>query len=394
MRPSGDEAEVSSATGGTVVVPALDQSAVLDKKKPAAPMNVKKRRMMICGDCGKRYVAGIFCTCQGVMPGEDLWKPRPKRAAAVAATASLQEDLSGGSRRSNKRLRQQADAEEEEEPAARAKKPKQQRKAAQPQSKSKRDGRQQQQHRKNAAAAADTTSAAAADAVAADADGEPMYYPERIVGMATDANQVKCYRIKWFSYDDISLEPIVRVQADAAFKQVLLLYNAENKSKSGPKTDAGSKKNAATKPVAKPVAKRAKAPAAENAKKKQAAPARSTSRAANPWSAQEDRELKKMIARDGEGTWQKKAEELNAKGAYSSAALHCTALRCRRCTYCTVCVASLPALPAGYGPPRSKSGIQKRWNKVSEAADRATKRVAPTKTRGTGPGPAVRYLPV
>lgn len=132
-------------------------------------------------------------------------------------------------------------------------------------------------------------------AQAAKEESADMFYPERIVGVSVNAHGHRCYQVKWYGYTDISLEPIERVQTETAFQDALDRYFA---GQSPPAAEQNR---------------------AHVGKKKQA----SEDTAIEPWTTEEDNELKRLVVRDGPGKWVDKANELSSRRKYpSSAELH------------------------------------------------------------------------
>ena len=164
----------------------------------------------------------------------------------------------------------------------------------------------------------------------ADAESAKEYYPQRIEGVATDANGRRCYQVKWHYYTDISLEPIERVQNEPAFQDILDRYFAAGtsttaaqktgsnaaKQKQAQAGSAAKKKNTQLQPGN--AGKKKQAQMAGKLRKKNLSVRSSSnhrleSSARTTWSAQEDNELMRLVARDGTGDWDQKAKELNSR---------------------------------------------------------------------------------
>jgi len=141
------------------------------------------------------------------------------------------------------------------------------------------------------------------------AETDREYYPERIVGRAENSAGMPCYEIKWLGYSEVSLEPLTRVEKEPAFAVVLREWR-----------------------------KRLNADAAQPAKAARAAKGGEPKPADNtPWTAAEDREVRRLVALGGEGQWTEKARRL------------------------------AQACPLDGGKARTWSAIRTRWQRLAAA---------------------------
>ena len=312
---------------------------------PLENSNVAASAQKRCSSCGKAQAqSGIRCSCGATESADGTTgrraSPRLYQRAvngAVLSKSDSSDDLQSVAHAGSRSLRSAALAGTVAEKERAAK--------------------QQQSRSQKTNSTRGKKSQSTSSAAAADEEHAEEYYPQRIIGVAKDANGHRCYQVKWHYHTDISLEPIERVQTEPAFQDALDRYFAtgvsiaaaqKTGSNAAKKTqvqagNAGKNKRARAgnegkrRPAqAGSAAKNKRAQAGNVGKKTQAQAAgkagkKTPSVRAGPprvhWSAQEDNELLRLLARDGPGDWDQKASEFNSrrKNDLQAPAATCTA---------------------------------------------------------------------